>query len=61
MVVPYVIFWRERNQRVFDGVETPLERLKDNFITTIIFGITRRFAHPLLMRLSVWRVCVLDV
>ena len=40
MVVPHVIFssiWRERNQGVFDGVETLFGHLKDNFVKTIYF------------------------
>lgn len=58
VVVPHVIFWsiwRERYQRVYNGVETHLGHLKDSFIKT---GIAGRFAHPLLMWLSVWIVCI---
>ena len=62
MLVPHVIFgvFGEKNQRVFNGVETPLECLKDNFISTL-FGTMKRFARPLLMWPSVWIACILDV
>ena len=40
MVLPAVIFWsfsRMRETRVFEGVETPFQCLKDNFIRTLYF------------------------
>ena len=29
--------WRERNRRVFESTETPLQRLKENFIKILYF------------------------
>ena len=48
----------ERQQRVFDGVETPLDRFKINFIKTPFFGVT---TISDLMWLAVWIVCILVV
>ena len=47
MVLPHVIvwiIWRERNRRVFDNVETPLQRLKENFIKILFFWMNGKFS-----------------
>lgn len=64
LVLPHIIFWsiwRERNQRVVEGNEMSLERLKDNFIKTLHFWDKGTFACQLLMRLTSWIACILDV
>jgi len=47
MVLPLVIFWniwRERNRKVFDKVETPLQRLEENFIKILHFWKNGNFS-----------------
>ena len=55
-VVPYVFesIWRERNCRVFEGYETSLQCLKENFMKTLSCWDKRSFACWLLMLLSLW-------
>ena len=39
-ILPHVIFWniwRERSRRAFEGVEIPIQCLKDNFIKSLYF------------------------
>jgi len=64
LALPHLIFWsiwRERNRRVFEGVELSLKRLKDLVSKTLFFGIEGIFAGQLLMWLILWISYILVV
>jgi len=41
--------WHERNKRIFEGMEWPLQCFEDNSIKLSIFGIIETFVVPFLI------------